>query len=105
MQDAAPAQSCRKQDDDRGRDHRRDRDCDRRDRSRSRDRSRDRRARPGLGHIAAAAIEQWGLDEEAVLSWASQKGLPGVGIADLTRYREEHPEEDALAGLADLSGD
>ena len=61
-----------------------------------------KRARLGIGQIAAAALEQWGLDEARVLAWAAEKGLPGVGIADLTRYRAEHPDEDVLAGLADL---
>lgn len=56
-----------------------------------------------LGEIAAAAVEQWGLDADHVVTWALAKGLPGVGIADLEVYRREHPEEDLAAGLLDAS--
>ena len=61
-----------------------------------------KRTRVGVGEIAAAAIEQWGLSEAKVLRWAAERGLPGVGIADLEHYRREHPEEDMMAGLSDL---
>mgnify|MGYP006134265609 FL=1 len=61
-----------------------------------------KRTRIGVGEIAAAAIEQWGLNEAKVLRWATELRLPGVGIADLQRYRREHPEEDVTAGLSDL---
>ena len=61
-----------------------------------------KRTRIGIGEIAAAAIEQWGLNEAKVLRWATELRLPGVGIADLQRYRREHPEEDVTAGLSDL---
>ena len=61
-----------------------------------------KRVKLGLGAIASAALEQWGLDEARVLAWAAEKGLPGVGIADLTLYRKEHPDEDLVAGVADL---
>ena len=61
-----------------------------------------KRVKLGLGAIASAALEQWGLDEARVLAWAAEKGLPGVGIADLTTYRAEHPDEDLVAGVADL---
>ena len=64
--------------------------------------SRSKRARIGIGQIASAALEQWGLDEARVLAWAAERGLPGIGIADLTDYRKEHPDEDCQAGLADL---
>ena len=63
---------------------------------------RAKRVKLGLGAMASAALEQWGLDEARVLAWAAQRGLPGVGIADLTTYRQEHPDEDVLAGVADL---
>ena len=61
-----------------------------------------KRSRIGVGEIAAAAIEQWGLNEAKVLRWATELRLRGVGIADLQRYRREHPEEDVTAGLSDL---
>lgn len=60
-----------------------------------------KRQRMCLGEMAAAAAEQWNLDEDAVIAWATQRGLPGVGFADLLQYRREHPEEDLVAGMCD----
>ena len=41
---------------------------------------------------ASAAAEQWGLDMEGLELWARRRQLPGVGVADLLDYRQEHPE-------------
>lgn len=60
-----------------------------------------------IGPLAFAAAAQWQLDRRAVEAWATTKGLPGVGIAELLAYRREHPEEDLAADLAecDLAAD
>eukprot|EP00933_Yihiella_yeosuensis_P031473 TRINITY_DN25043_c0_g2_i1.p1 TRINITY_DN25043_c0_g2~~TRINITY_DN25043_c0_g2_i1.p1 ORF type:complete len:157 (-),score=35.17 TRINITY_DN25043_c0_g2_i1:115-585(-) len=58
--------------------------------------------RARLGSIAAAAAEQWGLDPCKLEAWASKRGLPGVGVADLVDYRRENPEEDISAELSEI---
>ena len=95
--------------------------------SRSRSRSRDRETRgrrrhdgdgrlardsplladeqPKLGGMARAAVEQWGLDEGRLLAWAAARRLPGIGVADVTQYRQENPDEDLSAEMnGDLLG-
>ena len=95
--------------------------------SRSRSRSRDRETRgrrrhdgdgrlardsplladeqPKLGGMARAAVEQWGLDESRLLAWAAARRLPGIGVADVTQYRLENPDEDLSAEMnGDLLG-
>ena len=94
--------------------------------SRSRSRSRDREPRnrrhdgdgrlargsplladalPQLGGMARAAVEQWGLDESRLLAWAAARRLPGIGVADVTQYRLENPDEDLSAEMnGDLLG-
>ena len=95
--------------------------------SRSRSRSRDRETRgrrrheeegrlardsplladalPKLGGMARAAVEQWGLDESRLLAWAAARRLPGIGVADVTQYRQDNPDEDLSAEMnGDLLG-
>ena len=94
--------------------------------SRSRSRSRDREPRnrrheedgrlargsplladalPKLGGMARAAVEQWGLDESRLLAWAAARRLPGIGVADVTQYRQDNPDEDLSAEMnGDLLG-
>merc|ERR1711862_219199 len=62
-----------------------------------------KRQRLCLGEIAEAAVAQWGLDEKQIIAWARRRKLPGVGFADVIQYRNEHPEEDIVAGLSDIA--
>lgn len=61
-----------------------------------------KRRRMDFGAIALAAMDQWGLDEAMVARWASRRGLPGVGFAELLDFRRENPVLDVSAGLADM---
>ena len=62
-------------------------------------------ALPKLGGMARAAVEQWGLDESRLLAWAAARRLPGIGVADVNLYRQEHPAEDLSAEMnGDLLG-
>ena len=96
--------------------------------SRSRSRSRDREPRrrrsgsnddgrlahnsplladelPKLGGMARAAATEWGLDESRLLAWAAARRLPGIGVADVSQYRRENPDEDLSAEMGgDLLG-
>eukprot|EP00747_Dinoflagellata_sp_TGD_P207424 gnl/TRDRNA2_/TRDRNA2_81000_c0_seq2.p2 gnl/TRDRNA2_/TRDRNA2_81000_c0~~gnl/TRDRNA2_/TRDRNA2_81000_c0_seq2.p2 ORF type:complete len:142 (-),score=38.55 gnl/TRDRNA2_/TRDRNA2_81000_c0_seq2:103-528(-) len=61
-----------------------------------------KKRRVELGALAAAAMEQWGLQEAKVCNWAAERRLPGIGFADVLEYRRLHPEEDISAALSDL---
>jgi hypothetical protein len=61
-----------------------------------------KRQRICLGDIAAAAVDQWALDEDELIAWALRRGLPGVGFADVLQFRKMHPEEDIVAGVIDV---
>jgi hypothetical protein len=62
-------------------------------------------ALPQLGGMARAAVEQWGLDESRLLAWAAARRLPGIGVADVTQYRQDNPDEDLSAEMnGDLLG-